>query len=71
MHLHFIGIGGIGMSGLAAAFRDMGYKITGSDRGAANPENSHIITPLKIIISWYCKNMYLVIQLSIEVMLWQ
>ena len=37
------------MSGLAAAFRDMGYKITGSDRGAANPENSHIITPLKNI----------------------
>ena len=49
MHLHFIGIGGIGMSGLAAAFRDMGYKITGSDRGAGNPENSHIINPLKNI----------------------
>lgn len=49
MHLHFIGIGGIGMSGLAAAFRDMDYKITGSDRGADKPENSHIIQPLKNI----------------------
>lgn len=47
MHLHFIGIGGIGMSGLAAAFRDLGHKITGSDRGALNPENRHIIQPLK------------------------
>lgn len=49
MHLHFIGIGGIGMSGIAAAFRDMGYKVTGSDRGAENPENAHIIQPLKNI----------------------
>ena len=49
MHLHFIGAGGIGMSGLAAAFCDMGCKITGSDRGANNPENIHIIQPLKNI----------------------
>ena len=49
MHLHFIGVGGIGLSGLAAAFCDLGYKITGSDRGAANPENAHIIQPLKNI----------------------
>ena len=47
MHLHFIGIGGIGMSGIAAAFCDLGYRISGSDRGANNPENSHIISPLK------------------------
>lgn len=47
MHLHFIGVGGIGMSGLAAAFRDLGYRISGSDRGADNPENSHIISPLR------------------------
>ena len=49
MHLHFIGIGGIGMSGLAAAFRDLGYRISGSDRGADNPENAHIISPLREI----------------------
>ena len=49
MHLHFIGVGGIGMSGLAAAFCDLGYRISGSDRGAENPENSHIISPLKEI----------------------
>ena len=49
MHLHFIGVGGIGMSGLAAAFCDLGCRISGSDRGAENPENAHIISPLKEI----------------------
>ncbi len=30
-HIHFIGIGGISMSGLAEILADMGYKVTGSD----------------------------------------
>ena len=30
-HIHFIGIGGISMSGLAAVLLNMGYKISGSD----------------------------------------
>ena len=29
--IHFIGIGGIGMSGLAQVMRTMGFKIQGSD----------------------------------------
>ena len=29
--IHFIGIGGIGMSGLALIMRGMGFKIQGSD----------------------------------------
>ncbi|MEG1500704.1 MAG: Mur ligase domain-containing protein, partial [Clostridiales bacterium] len=29
--LHFIGIGGIGMSGIAKIMLDMGYDISGSD----------------------------------------
>jgi UDP-N-acetylmuramate--alanine ligase len=29
--LHFIGIGGIGMSGIAEVLLDLGYKISGSD----------------------------------------
>ena len=45
--LHFIGIGGIGMSSLAAAAFDMGFAVSGSDRGADRPENRHIIQPLK------------------------
>lgn len=45
--LHFIGIGGIGMSGLAAMARTMGLSVTGSDRGADRPENRHIFSALK------------------------
>lgn len=30
-HIHFIGIGGSGMSGIASILRDLGYKISGSD----------------------------------------
>ena len=30
-HLHFVGIGGIGMSGIAEVLLNMGYKVSGSD----------------------------------------
>ena len=29
--IHFIGIGGIGMSGLAEVMKDMGFNVQGSD----------------------------------------
>lgn len=31
LHLHFIGVGGIGMSGIAEVFRNQGYSVSGSD----------------------------------------
>jgi UDP-N-acetylmuramate--alanine ligase len=31
MHLHFVGIGGIGMSGIAQVFLNQGYQVSGSD----------------------------------------
>ncbi|MHB8840178.1 MAG: UDP-N-acetylmuramate--L-alanine ligase [Candidatus Aquicultor sp.] len=31
MHIHFVGIGGAGMSGIAKVLLDMGYKVSGSD----------------------------------------
>ncbi|MBI4925600.1 MAG: UDP-N-acetylmuramate--L-alanine ligase [Bdellovibrio sp.] len=31
-HLHFVGIGGIGMSGIAKVFLNQGYPVTGSDQ---------------------------------------
>ena len=34
--LHFVGIGGIGMSGIAEIFIDQGFTITGSDRAASD-----------------------------------
>ncbi|MFN7171016.1 MAG: UDP-N-acetylmuramate--L-alanine ligase, partial [Candidatus Omnitrophota bacterium] len=30
--IHFVGIGGIGMSGLARIFKELGYEVTGSDK---------------------------------------
>lgn len=30
--IHFIGIGGIGMSGIAEVFHNFGYKVQGSDQ---------------------------------------
>ena len=34
--IHFIGIGGIGMSGIAELMSDLGYKIQGSDLSTNN-----------------------------------
>ena len=45
--IHFIGIGGIGMSGLASMYHAQGYEVSGSDRGAERPENQCILNPLK------------------------
>ena len=47
MKIHFIGIGGIGMSGLSAMYKAQGYEVSGSDRGADKPENQRILAPLK------------------------
>ena len=44
--LHFVGVGGIGMSGLAAMALDRGYEVSGSDRGSGNPENRRIFDAL-------------------------
>lgn len=45
--LHFIGIGGIGMSALAAAAADLNWHVSGSDRGAEKSENAAIFNALK------------------------
>ena len=47
MKIHFIGIGGIGMSGLSAMYAAQGYEVSGSDRGADKPENQRILEPLR------------------------
>ncbi len=44
--LHFIGLGGIGMSGLAKMYADNGCQVSGSDRGWGQPENDRILKPL-------------------------
>ncbi len=32
-HVHFVGIGGIGMSGIAEVLLNLGYRVSGSDLG--------------------------------------
>ena len=36
VHVHFIGIGGISMSGLAAILLDRGFSVSGSDRSESD-----------------------------------
>ena len=45
--IHFVGVGGIGMSALAQMAASLGIKTSGSDRGANAPENQRIIGALK------------------------
>lgn len=46
-HVHFIGVGGIGMSSIAQYLVDLGIIVSGSDRALDNPENSRIVNPLR------------------------
>ena len=42
--LHFVGIGGIGMSGIAEILNDEGFAVTGSDRAASeNTERLQVL----------------------------
>ncbi|HMN76275.1 MAG TPA: UDP-N-acetylmuramate--L-alanine ligase [Burkholderiaceae bacterium] len=34
-HIHFVGVGGAGMSGIAEILHNLGYKVTGSDQAAS------------------------------------
>ena len=45
--LHFVGVGGIGMSGLAQMALSLGRVVSGSDRALSNPENARIIDSLR------------------------
>lgn len=45
--VHFVGVGGIGMSAVARFFVELGATVSGSDRGADRPENARILDPLR------------------------
>ncbi|MBR2425185.1 MAG: hypothetical protein IKB16_00435 [Lentisphaeria bacterium] len=45
--LHFVGIAGIGMSGVAQAAASLGIRVTGSDRAIHAPENKKILDSLR------------------------
>ena len=48
--IHFIGIGGIGMSGLAQVMKTMGFKIQGSDQNKNKSISSCIKAGIKVFI---------------------
>ena len=54
--LHFVGIGGIGMSGIAEILIDQGFQITGSDK--AESENTERMKSLgaKVLIGHDARN---------------
>ena len=54
--IHFVGIGGIGMSGIAEVLFDLGYKITGSDIAASSNIDRLIKIGIKINIGQDAKN---------------
>ena len=48
--IHFIGIGGIGMSGLAQVMKNMGFKIQGSDQNRNKSTSNCSKVGIKIFI---------------------
>jgi UDP-N-acetylmuramate--alanine ligase len=50
LHLHFIGVGGIGMSGIAEVFRNRGYSVSGSD--AAETETTRRLASIGIRVDY-------------------
>ncbi len=54
--VHFVGIGGIGMSGLAQIMSNMGFKIQGSDINKNKNTNSCLKAGIKIFIGHSKKN---------------
>ena len=54
--IHFIGIGGSGMSGIASVLHDIGYEVSGSDISNSSNLESLITKGLKITIGHSEKN---------------
>ena len=54
--IHFVGIGGIGMSGLAQVMKNMGFKIQGSDQNKNKNTASCSKSKIKIFIGHSISN---------------
>ena len=54
--IHFVGIGGIGMSGLAQVMNNMGFKIQGSDQNKNKNTANCLKAGIKIHIGHLSKN---------------
>ena len=54
--IHFVGIGGIGMSGLAQIMKNMGFKVQGSDQNKNKNISSCLKNGIKIFIGHEIRN---------------
>ena len=54
--IHFIGIGGIGMSGLAQIMKNMGFAVQGSDLNAGKNTDRLIKSGIKVYFGHNKKN---------------
>ena len=54
--IHFVGIGGIGMSGLAQIMKNMGFRIQGSDQNKNKNTTSCLKSGIKIFIGHSSNN---------------
>ena len=61
--IHFVGIGGIGMSGLAIIMKNMGFRIQGSDQNKNKNTSACIKSGIKVYIGHSKKNITNVKQL--------
>jgi UDP-N-acetylmuramate--alanine ligase len=64
--LHFVGIGGIGMSGIAEILIDQGFKITGSDKTASDNTERLQSLGTKLFIGHDAKN----VELDVDVLVY-
>ncbi len=55
--LHFVGIGGIGMSGIAEILVDQGFKVTGSDKAASDNTDRMAELGARVFIGHDVKNL--------------
>ena len=64
--IHFVGIGGIGMSGLAQIMKNMGFRIQGSDQNKNKNTTICIKAGIKVYIghSKKCKSSTIVVRSS-------
>lgn len=56
VHIHFIGIGGVSMSGLAALLASKGFTVSGSDRDASNITKTLTEEGIKVYIGQSASN---------------
>ena len=55
--IHFVGIGGIGMSGLALIMKDLGFNIKGSD--SSNSKNIDRLKKIKLMLQLDIKKKFI------------